>query len=149
MNLRQLILSQPKLLAGGAGAALVVGLGFGWLAHAPIDEAFARTPDVTPTPAIAPSLTIDRTAPPGDGLASAPITAAVYPSADALTEPPRPRVARQDSAPAFSDEQPAAYDEAQAPRDTAEDRDQERAPDYPPPPPPAYGYRGDDGPEAP
>jgi hypothetical protein len=138
MNLRQLVLSQPKLLAGGAGAALAVGLGFGWLAHAPIDRAMAN-PTSRPAPAIAPSLTIDRTAPPGDGLASAPITAAVYPSADAITGPPRPRVARQDSVPAFSDEQPTAYDETQGPREAAEDRDQQRAPDYPPPPPPPEG----------
>ena len=181
MNFRQLILSQPKLLAGGAAAALVVGLGSGLLAHAPIDAAFARSH------AVAPNLTIDTSgaatagqpsldapapattsqpvavdAPTADSAAPRLVTAAVYPPGDA--SPPRPRAVRQDPAPVSRGEQWAAYDEAQAPRDDAEDRYQERAPDYPPPPPPPYGYgydrsygygyrgggdgyRGDDGPQ--
>jgi len=148
MNLSQLKLSQlkpsrlslrrPKLLAGGAAAALVVGLGFGWLARAPMDRAMAPTA-AHPTQGVAPSLTIDRTAPPGAGRAPGPITAAVYPSADAFTTAPRPRAAGQDSIPASSDEQSAAYDETQAPRDGAEYRDQDSPPEYPPPPPDSPG----------
>jgi hypothetical protein len=138
-------LSQPKLLAGGAAAALVIGLGFGLLARAPIDRAMAHTA-TRPTPAITPSLTVERISAGSQG--SGPITAGVYPSADAFPAPPRPPQATpQDSTLASSDEQPVAYDETQPPRDGAEARDQERALDYPPPPPPS-GSRGDDGPEA-
>ncbi len=142
MNLRQLVFSRPKLLAGGAAAALVVGLGFGWLARAPIDTAFAHPP------AVAPNLTIDTSgvadtqqavldtpdAPASP--ASAPITAEVYSASGPLTTAPRPRAARMESAPAASDQQLAAYDETPPRGDGAEDPVKEDAPGYPPLPPP-------------
>ncbi len=149
MNLKKLILSQPRLLAGGAVAALVVGLGFGWLAHAPIDAALTRpsaeAPNLTvdtPAGAAIQQAVLDSPEAPAVGPAPAPITAEVYSASDPFTQP-RPRVARQDSTSVSGDEQPAAYDETQAPRDGADDRDQERPLDYPPPPPPPHGYDPD------
>lgn len=183
MNLRQLILSQPKLLAGGAATALVVGLGFGWLAREPIDAAFARPSAIAPNLTIdasggttaqqaaldapAPRTTtqqvaVDAPAPKADGPAPRLVTAAVYPSGEVFTPPARPQAVRQDPAPVSGDQQWAAYGETPSPRYGPEDREYERAPDYPPPPPPygygygngydrgyGYGYRGDDGPQEP
>jgi hypothetical protein len=149
-------LSQPKLLAGGAAAALVVGLGFGWLARAPIDAAVARAPAVapnltveTPGEAAARQAALGAPAAPAVGPPPAPISAAVYSPAEAIDAAPRRRVARQDSIPAFGDQQPPVYDETQAPRDGAEDRDPGPPLGYPPPPPPyGFGY-GYDGPPEP
>jgi hypothetical protein len=119
------------ILAGGATLALLVGLGFGALAVAPVSRAVAHAPSLTVKPAFLPA---------AEAPGPAPALAHVQP-AKARSHPyPQyaQQAARDDPATiVWSDERaaPAPRDQPQADYDETGTRDVP----YPPPPPDADG----------
>jgi hypothetical protein len=144
---------QPVILAGGAALALTIGIGFGFLAVAPVSKAVAHAPGLTAKVDLLPAA--EAQLPAATPPTSRPIAAAAYPEPVLV---PRARntqevqyaqqAARDDLADvAWPDEKVAP-----APRDEPQDVDEDgprEMPSRPPPPPYAYGPPGGYGPPGP
>lgn len=131
-------INRPTLLAGGAVAALVIGLGAGMVARAPLDSALNGKPMAALAGADQPAVSAD-SAPPTTSELTARVRSTDYLPAEALAAaaPTDRRVSVDDPAPAV-DPAPLEYgredDAAGPPRDGPPD------PPYPPAPPPPDTY---------